>query len=84
MGEVTSEGIVSLLIAAHLEPSADGVEAITKVSETFRLLVWTVGLVRKVIHHALAVAAGFLRPESPGGDAADDGVEVVPFGLNVV
>jgi len=37
-----------------------------------------------MIHHALAVAVSLFRSQSPGGDPADNGVEVVAFGLMIV
>jgi len=39
---------------------------------------------RKVVHDALAVAVLFVGPEPPGCDAADDRVQVIPPGGNVV
>ena len=59
-------------------------KAVADVFEGLRLVVGTVTLRREVFHHALAVGVLFLRSEPPGGDAADDGVQVIPPGLMIV
>jgi hypothetical protein len=77
-------GVAGLLVAAHFEQGADDMKAVADVFECFRLLVWTVGLVREVINDALAVAVRFLWLESSGGYAADNGVKVISFCLTIV
>ncbi len=48
-------GFKGLLIAAHLQESADDAEAFGYLSEIISLLLGTVGLLGEVVDHALAV-----------------------------